>query len=242
MCAEIISVTGMMLDTCRDSLHYRLLDPATTEVLAEWGPEYITHMAMELEQEWNDLAGVVTPEEATATAETADTPREATGDAAAESAEKKEAAAAAADESKEDKEKEKEKEKEKGKARNPKEAERIAREAAERDEQQRLMALQYDQVIGPPPKEMTPEQTAERKSQLIALAQLLVPFLMAHNAEADAVDLLSTLERLDLLPKHVDASAYPRVCLYLSSCVPFVPDPDNLIFLRVPSFFDPNAL
>ena len=228
----------MMMNTCRDSLHYRLLDPATTQVLAEWGPDYITHMAMELEQEWNELAGAASPEEATAAAEAADSPREAAGNAAAESAEKKEAAAADESKEKDKEEKEKEKEKEKGKARNPKEAERIAREAAERAEQQRLMSLQYDQVIGPPPKEMTPEQTAERKSQLIKLAQLLVPFLMAHNAEADAVDLLSTLERLDLLPNYVDASAYPRVCLYLSSCVPFVPDPDNLIFLRVPSLFD----
>lgn len=220
-----------MMNTCRDSLHYRLLDPVSTEALAEWGPDYITHMAMEIEQEWNELAGGVTPEEATAAAEATETPRDAAGDTAAESsAEKKDAVAAGTDEAKE-----KEKEKEKGK-KDSKEAQRVAREAAERAEMQRQMEIQYDQVIGPPVKQMTPEQNAERKEKLLALAQKLVPFLMAHNAEADAVDLLSTLEHLELLPSHVDATAYPRVCLYLSSCVPFVPDPDNTTFLKVTHF------
>jgi 26S proteasome regulatory subunit N1 len=39
---------------------------------------------------------------------------------------------------------------------------------------------------------------------------------MAHNAEAEACDLLMEIERLDLLEQYVDESAYPRVCLYLT--------------------------
>jgi 26S proteasome regulatory subunit N1 len=35
-----------------------------------------------------------------------------------------------------------------------------------------------------------------------------------------------------LLEQYVDESAYPRVCLYLQSCVPYVPDPENISLLR----------
>jgi len=40
---------------------------------------------------------------------------------------------------------------------------------------------------------------------------------MAHNAEAEAVDLLMEFERLDILVEFVDEHAQPRVCLYLLS-------------------------
>jgi 26S proteasome regulatory subunit N1 len=60
----------------------------------------------------------------------------------------------------------------------------------------------------------------------------IVPYLMQHNAEAEACDLLMEIEKLDLLQQYVDRSAYPRVCLYLRSCVPYVPDPENTILLR----------
>lgn len=56
----------------------------------------------------------------------------------------------------------------------------------------------------------------ELRLKLVGLARQIVPYNMAHNAEAEACDLLMEIERLDLLEQYVDESAYPRVCLYLS--------------------------
>ncbi len=72
-----------------------------------------------------------------------------------------------------------------------------------------------------------------RKVDLLRLVRHLVPYLMAHNSEADAVDLLATVDRLADLLEHVDQAAYQRVALYLTSCVPYVPDPENLFLLEV---------
>ncbi|XP_064476631.1 26S proteasome non-ATPase regulatory subunit 2-like [Ornithodoros turicata] len=80
--------------------------------------------------------------------------------------------------------------------------------------------------IGEKPEEV------ERKVQLLKLAQEIVPYHMAHNAEAEACDLLMEIERLDLVEQYVDQEAYPRVCLYLTSCVPYVPEPENTNLLR----------
>ncbi|EEC13565.1 26S proteasome regulatory subunit rpn1, putative [Ixodes scapularis] len=76
-----------------------------------------------------------------------------------------------------------------------------------------------------------PEQEAKREA-LLRLAQQIVPYHMAHNAEAEACDLLMEIERLDLLQAYVDQEAYPRVCLYLTSCVPYVPEPENTNLLK----------
>lgn len=70
------------------------------------------------------------------------------------------------------------------------------------------------------------------KLKLINLAKNIVPSQMKHHAEAEACDLLMEVEQLDLLHKYVDDSAYNRVCLYLVSCVPFVPDPENTNLLK----------
>lgn len=67
--------------------------------------------------------------------------------------------------------------------------------------------------------------------KLIALVHEIVPYNMAHNAETEACDLLMEIERLDLLEQYVDESAYQRVCLYLTSCVPYVADPENSTLL-----------
>ena len=56
----------------------------------------------------------------------------------------------------------------------------------------------------------------ELRAKLVGLACQIVPYNMAHNAEAEACDLLMEIERLDLLEQYVDESAYPRVCLYLT--------------------------
>ncbi|XP_053694982.1 26S proteasome non-ATPase regulatory subunit 2 [Sabethes cyaneus] len=77
-----------------------------------------------------------------------------------------------------------------------------------------------------------PETTEDFKKRLIHLIHQIIPYNMAHNAEAEACDLLMEIERLDLLEAYVDESAYPRVCLYLQSCVPYVPEPENISLLK----------
>lgn len=54
---------------------------------------------------------------------------------------------------------------------------------------------------------LTPEQDL--------LIAAVVKHHMEHNAEAEAVDLLMELERLDLLTDYVDEHSEQRVCLYL---------------------------
>jgi len=74
------------------------------------------------------------------------------------------------------------------------------------------------------------EEDAEfeaNKAKLVELAKTIVPSQMKHNTEAEACDLLMEVQQLDLLHQYVDEDAYNRVCLYLVSCVPFVPDPEN---------------
>ncbi|KAB7504021.1 26S proteasome non-ATPase regulatory subunit 2 [Armadillidium nasatum] len=73
-----------------------------------------------------------------------------------------------------------------------------------------------------------------KRQELIKEAHLIVPYQMEHNAEAEACDLLMEMELLNLLTEtdYVDADSYQRVCLYLTSCVPYVPDPENTNLLH----------
>ncbi|KAI1301580.1 26S proteasome non-ATPase regulatory subunit 2 [Halotydeus destructor] len=78
--------------------------------------------------------------------------------------------------------------------------------------------------------------TAERKAELTALVKEIVPYHMKHNAEAEATDLLMEIDGLDLLGDYVDNDdTCQRVCLYLTSCVPYVPDPENTNLLKTAS-------
>jgi len=70
------------------------------------------------------------------------------------------------------------------------------------------------------------------KTKMVEMAKNIVPSQMKHHAEAEACDLLMEVEQLGLLQQYVDDSAYNRVCLYLVSCVPYVPDPENTNLLR----------
>ncbi|KAF1348988.1 26S proteasome non-ATPase-like protein regulatory subunit 2 [Delphinella strobiligena] len=67
---------------------------------------------------------------------------------------------------------------------------------------------------------------------LNALALALIPFFLKHNAEADAVDLLSELEMIEEIINHVDDNTYARVCMYMVSLVPLLTYPDNDRLLR----------
>ena len=59
----------------------------------------------------------------------------------------------------------------------------------------------------------------ERKERLHKLIKDIIPYLMNHNAEAEACDALMETEQLGELVQYVDESAFPRVCLYLSRYV-----------------------
>lgn len=60
------------------------------------------------------------------------------------------------------------------------------------------------------------ENEEEIRDNLILLTKQIIPYNMAHNAEAEACDLLMEIERLDLLNDYVDEDVYQRVCLYLT--------------------------
>uniref|UniRef100_A0A672JZ08 26S proteasome non-ATPase regulatory subunit 2 n=1 Tax=Sinocyclocheilus grahami TaxID=75366 RepID=A0A672JZ08_SINGR len=67
---------------------------------------------------------------------------------------------------------------------------------------------------------------------LLKLVKEIVPYNMAHNAEHEACDLLMEVERLDMLDTYIDENAYSKVCLYLTSCVSYVPEPENSALLK----------
>lgn len=60
----------------------------------------------------------------------------------------------------------------------------------------------------------------------------IVPFFLKHNQEADAIDLLLETDNISELPQFVDKEIFKRVGLYLVSCVPLLPPPDDLAFLQ----------
>jgi len=64
------------------------------------------------------------------------------------------------------------------------------------------------------------------------LTRVLVPFFLSHNAEADAVDILSELEMIEDIKDFLDENTYSRVCLYMVSMVPLLAYPDNDRFVR----------
>ena len=66
---------------------------------------------------------------------------------------------------------------------------------------------------------------------LIDLAETLVPYFLSHNADADAVDILSELEMIEEIPKYLDENSYSRVCLYMVSMVNLLTYPEDQQFL-----------
>ncbi|KAH9942824.1 armadillo-type protein [Amylocystis lapponica] len=67
---------------------------------------------------------------------------------------------------------------------------------------------------------------------LRALAMECATFLLHHNAEPDAVDLLEELEIVDRISELVDENTFERVCQYMIRCVSLLPQPDDIAFLR----------
>lgn len=77
------------------------------------------------------------------------------------------------------------------------------------------------------------DQDDKLKIELLDLVKAIVPYHMKHNAEAEAVDLLMDIEKLDLIQQYIDTDdVAQRVCLYMTSCVPYVPDPENTNLIK----------
>ncbi|KAK7715938.1 proteasome regulatory particle base subunit [Botryosphaeria dothidea] len=68
--------------------------------------------------------------------------------------------------------------------------------------------------------------------ELVDLGLNLVPFFLKHNAEADAVDILSELEMIESIGQYLDENTFSRVALYMVSMVTLLTYPDNDRFLR----------
>ncbi|XP_044744488.1 26S proteasome non-ATPase regulatory subunit 2 [Coccinella septempunctata] len=79
-----------------------------------------------------------------------------------------------------------------------------------------------------------PEIDAEEKiNNVILLVKQIVPYNLAHNAEAEACDLLMEIDKLELLEEYADENTYQRIVLYLTSCAPYVAEQDVQVLLRV---------
>ena len=84
-------------------------------------------------------------------------------------------------------------------------------------------------------------------SSLYEMVNIIVPFLVTHNAEAEAVDLLLEVNRLDLLHSDglIDSSNYMRICLYLTRVADFTSELEEvnaILKTTYTIFFQQNAL
>lgn len=75
--------------------------------------------------------------------------------------------------------------------------------------------------------------TNEPVDDLLALVDEIVPFLLTHNAEPDACDILLEVQRLEKLVDFVDEINYKRVLLYLETCANYLAEPEDTDTLRV---------
>ncbi|KAG7308547.1 hypothetical protein JYU34_005765 [Plutella xylostella] len=80
--------------------------------------------------------------------------------------------------------------------------------------------------------EIAEEWKVENMDTLLPLVKDVITFDMQHSAEIQACDLLMEIDKLDLLTGHMDASNYPRVCLYLIGCASYVVEPESTAILQ----------
>lgn len=66
-------------------------------------------------------------------------------------------------------------------------------------------------------------------ADLLGMVNVIVPFNVEHNAEAEAIDLLIEVQRLKTVLKldSIDDKNYRRICLYLIKTADFMSDPDD---------------
>lgn len=67
-------------------------------------------------------------------------------------------------------------------------------------------------------------------ADLLGMVDIIVPFHISHNTEAEAVDLLIEVQRLKKLEsvENIDDKNFSRICLYLVKTADFMSDPDDL--------------
>lgn len=65
---------------------------------------------------------------------------------------------------------------------------------------------------------------------ILGMVDIIVPFHISHNAEAEAVDLLIEVQRLEKLKNmdSIDDKNFGRICLYLIKTADYMSDPDDL--------------
>lgn len=75
-------------------------------------------------------------------------------------------------------------------------------------------------------------------SDLLSMVDVIVPFHVSHNAEAEAVDLLIEVQRLKKLLDldTIDDHNYGRICLYLVKTADFMSDPDDYMEMLETAF------
>ncbi|KAI0694186.1 armadillo-type protein [Cytidiella melzeri] len=94
---------------------------------------------------------------------------------------------------------------------------------------------EYRETQKPAEVEEKPKEKLEPVGTLDDLRELSLEcasFLLQHNAEPDAVDLLEELEIVDRIVDLVDDNTFGRVCQYMIACVSLLPPPDDISFLR----------
>lgn len=80
---------------------------------------------------------------------------------------------------------------------------------------------------------MDPDGGDEPFQDLLDLVKQIVPFHVTHNAEAEAVDLLIEVQRLQYLlqmqDELIDETNAQRICLYLVKTADYMSDPDDFV-------------
>ena len=73
-------------------------------------------------------------------------------------------------------------------------------------------------------------ESDEPFADLLGMVDVIVPFHISHNAEAEAVDLLIEVQRLEKLKDldSIDDKNFGRICLYLIKTANYMSDPDDL--------------
>lgn len=95
------------------------------------------------------------------------------------------------------------------------------------EEEQPPAAKPVEGVVEPKPE----VERVGSDEDLNTLAVECAKFLLQHNAEPDAVDLLEELEIVSQIVGLVDENTFARVCQYMIACVALLPQPDNVQFL-----------
>ncbi|CDJ38130.1 26S proteasome non-ATPase regulatory subunit 2, putative [Eimeria tenella] len=80
---------------------------------------------------------------------------------------------------------------------------------------------------------VVPLPTAE---QLLQLVEEIVPYYMQHNAEVDAIDLLTEVEKPQSLLPLLDTNNYQRVVAYLLSLSNYAASPEESVKLQMVAF------